>query len=84
MRDTKINRKIYWLITGVVVLIMAVILWSMGRVPICECGYVKLWHGVVVSSENSQHLFDWYTFTHVVHGLGFYLLLSLFGPRISR
>lgn len=57
--------------------VAALMLWRQGRTWICSCGYVSLWHGDAWSSETSQHLFDPYSFTHVLHGFAFCWLLAL-------
>lgn len=76
------NLKYISIIT-LLLLLQIVVLYIFGQLFICECGFVKIWEGVVLSVGNSQHIFDWYTFSHIIHGLIFYSILKLLFPRTS-
>lgn len=79
--NTPKNTALFVICVGVLAL-QALVLLAMGQPPICECGYVTLWHGDVSGPETSQQLIDWYTYTHVIHGIAFYLILWLTVPGV--
>lgn len=58
------------------------VLYALGQPLLCACGHFQLWEGDVTSSGLSQQLTDWYSFTHIVHGILFYLLASIAAPRL--
>nr|WP_051138953.1 DUF2585 domain-containing protein [Pseudochrobactrum sp. AO18b] len=69
------------LIIVITAAVQAVILYMMGRVPVCECGTIRLFVNEVNSNENSQQFFDWYTLSHIIHGFIFYGLFWLISPK---
>ncbi len=72
------QQQSFWFIACAVILLVQIVAeHMMGRVWICTCGYVKLFEPVVKSSGNSQHIADWYTPSHIIHGFLFFGLTHL-------
>lgn len=67
-----------------VTVLMAVALWSMGRVWWCKLGdWVIYVHEAWGSSHTSQHVFDPYLFTHILHGVAFFWITGLIFAKLD-
>ncbi len=70
-----------WMLVAGMMLVQAIALHLLGRVWICSCGTIRFWVGDMHSAELSQQILDWYTPSHIIHGILFYGLLHLLMPR---
>jgi hypothetical protein len=84
MLQDRVKRVLPWLAIVVVLVGAAYLLRSQGRLWWCSCGYLLLWSGDPWSSDNSQHLLDPYSFTHILHGFLFCGFLALVAPRLTE
>ena len=76
------SSRVAWAAVVGIMLVQALVLHGMGRVWLCSCGTIRLWVGDIRSDEMSQQVTDWYTFSHIIHGILFYGLLRLLLPRL--
>jgi len=69
--------------TSLMLIVTAVLLHEEGRLLFCSCGVFRVWSGDTCSSNNSQQLFDPYSFTHVLHGFVLFWLVALIVRRVA-
>lgn len=81
--NDKSSRIWPWLGIAAIFVATALMLRVQGRLWICSCGNVLFWAGNTCSSDNSQHFFDPYAFTHVLHGFMFFWLIAWLAPRLK-
>lgn len=78
-----VNTPRSYIIALCICIAQAFVLLGLGQSFLSESGVVEVWHGTVLSPENSQQFSDWYTFSHIIHGVLFFALLSVILPRAS-
>jgi len=71
-----------WLLIAAVLAAAVVQLRRQGRIWWCALGDANPWSSDVNGPHNSQHLFDPYTFTHVLHGVAFCGIVAWVFPRL--
>jgi hypothetical protein len=79
-----VKKLLPWSVLAGALCLMTIFLRLQGRLWTCACGYVLVWSGDINSADNSQHLFDPYTFTHVIHGFMFIAVVHLLWPRLPE
>ncbi len=76
-----------WLMSAAMGALMVAAMWAMGRVWWCKHRDPRWFVSETGSDHNSQHWFDWYSFSHVLHGVVFFWALwglSRKWPAVKR
>jgi hypothetical protein len=72
----------YAVYAAALVAVQIAVLWSFGQPPFAASGHLMLWVNDPFSPDTSQQFADWYSFSHIVHGILFYGLTHLIAPRL--
>lgn len=75
------NRFSLIMVMVAILALQALALYGLGRSVICPCG-LKVWDSVLHGPENSQHLLDWYSISHLTYGFLFYFICRLLQKKI--
>src|SRR6185295_2202729 len=84
-RPTTLAQLPVWACVAGAALLVALqiaVLHGLGQPFIAASGHILLWVGSPASSDTSQQLTDWYSFSHFIHGFIFFGLLRWLAPRL--
>ncbi len=70
----------YLLAAAVLLVLQVTVLHLFGQPLISASGRILLWTGDPLSAETSQQLTDWYSFSHLIHGVILFWLLRWLAP----